>query len=161
SRPLWREMAGLGWTGFLVAEERGGSGFGMVGLGQVLEAAGRTLAATPLISTALLGAGALNGFATPAQAGRHLPGLLAGEPLRARAAGEAPPPDPPRTATPARREGAGWVIDGAKSFVLDGHVADMLIVAARTGTGVSLFLVPATAPGVTRTRLMMVDSRNA
>ena len=60
SRPLWREMADLGWTGFLVPEAHGGSEFGMVGLGQVLEAAGRTLAATPLLSTALIAASAID-----------------------------------------------------------------------------------------------------
>ena len=56
SRELWREMAELGWTGFLVPEDHGGSAFGMTGLAQVMEAAGRTLAASPLMSTALLGA---------------------------------------------------------------------------------------------------------
>jgi len=162
SRPLWREMAALGWTGFLVAEERGGSAFGMVGLGQVMEAAGRTLAATPLLSTALLGAAALNAFATPAQASAHLPGLLAGEKLFALAADEGPHHAPARIATTARRDGLGFVIDGEKSFVLDGHVADTLIVAARTSQdGITLFLVPAIAGGVRRTRLTMVDSRNA
>src|SRR5260221_12847786 len=60
STALWRDMAALGWAGFLVSEEYGGSDFGCVGLGQVLEAAGRTLAATPLISTALIGASALS-----------------------------------------------------------------------------------------------------
>src|SRR5580700_9054679 len=59
SRDLWRQMAALGWTGFLIAEDDGGSGFGMTGLAQVMEASGRTLAATPLMSTALLGASLL------------------------------------------------------------------------------------------------------
>ncbi len=162
SRPLWREMAGLGWAGFLVAEEKGGTGFGMVGLGQVMEAAGRTLAATPLLSTALIGGAALNFLATPAQAARHLPGLLAGEAILALAADEGPHHAPARIATTATRDGAGFVIGGRKSFVLDGHVADTLIVAARTAPdGITLFLVPAAAPGIRRTRLAMVDSRNA
>jgi acyl-CoA dehydrogenase len=60
SRPLWREMAELGWSGFLVPEDHGGSGFGYIGLGQVMEAAGRSLAATPLLGTALIGAVALD-----------------------------------------------------------------------------------------------------
>ncbi len=59
SRKLWREMADLGWTGFLVSEDHGGTGFGLTGLAQVMEASGRTLAATPLISTALIGAQSL------------------------------------------------------------------------------------------------------
>ena len=59
SRSLWREMADLGWTGFLVSEDHGGTDFGLVGLAQVMEAAGRTLTASPLVSTALAGASAL------------------------------------------------------------------------------------------------------
>jgi alkylation response protein AidB-like acyl-CoA dehydrogenase len=167
SRPLWREMAELGWTGFLVDEASGGSGFGMVGLGQVLEAAGRTLAASPLVSTALIGASALELGATPAQKATWLPGLLAGETLVALASEEGPHHLPTRVATTARREGAGFVLDGSKSFVIDGHVADLLIVSARTGgaeddrDGITLFLVAADAPGVRRQRLSMVDSRNA
>jgi alkylation response protein AidB-like acyl-CoA dehydrogenase len=134
----------------------------MVGLGQVMGAAGRTLPATPLLSTALIGAAALNCLATPTQAARHLPGLLAGKTIFALAADEGPHHDPRRIATAARRDGADFVLDGTKSFVLDGHVADMLVVAARTAAdGITLFLVPADAPGVQRTRLAMVDSRNA
>ena len=60
SRELWRQMAELGWTGFLVAEDDGGSAFGMTGLAQVMEAAGRTLTASPLMSTALIGASLLS-----------------------------------------------------------------------------------------------------
>jgi alkylation response protein AidB-like acyl-CoA dehydrogenase len=167
SRPLWREMAELGWTGFLVDEASGGSGFGMVGLGQVLEAAGRTLAASPLVSTALIGASALELGATPAQKAAYLPGLLAGETLVALASEEGPHHLPTRVATTARREGTGFVLDGSKSFVIDGHVADLLIVSARTSgaaddrDGITLFLVPSDAPGVSRQRLSMVDSRNA
>src|SRR6266700_6532837 len=59
SRPLWREMAELGWTGFLVPEDHGGTDFGVQGLAQVMEAAGRTLAASALVSTALIGASLL------------------------------------------------------------------------------------------------------
>ena len=164
SRPLWREMAALGWTGFLVSEARGGSGFGMIGLGQVLEAAGRTLAATPLLSTALIGASALDLAATQAQLSAHLPGLLDGTGLIALASDEGPHHAPMQVATTARREGAGFRLDGAKSFVLDGHVADLLIVSARTSDGpdgITLFLVPAGTPGVEVARRTMVDSRNA
>jgi alkylation response protein AidB-like acyl-CoA dehydrogenase len=161
SRRLWREMADLGWTGFVVSEAEGGSNFGMAGLGQVLEAAGRTLAATPLISTALIGALALDRFGSRAQKSAHLPALLGGELLTALAADEGPHHAPGRIATTARATGAGHVLDGEKSFVLDGHVAGLLIVSARAEAGLTLFLVPATAAGVTIRRLAMVDSRNA
>ena len=167
SRQLWKEMADLGWTGFLVSEDHGGSEFGLTGLAQVLEASGRTLAATPLIATALLGASALELAGSSNQKADHLPGLVAGETLFALALEEGPHHAPNRIATTATGAGSGFVINGQKVFVLDGHVADILIVAARTAgsrndrAGITLFLVPADAPGVSRTRNHMVDSRNA
>jgi alkylation response protein AidB-like acyl-CoA dehydrogenase len=167
SRPLWREMAELGWTGFLVPEEWGGSGFGHLGLGLVMEAAGRTLAATPLLSTSLIGASALVLAGSGMQKDTHLPGLVAGDQIFALALEEGPHHAPTRIATAAKKHGGGYRLSGKKTFVLDGHVADTLIVAARTSGGVNdrggitLFLVPASAPGVSRTRMIMVDSRNA
>ena len=167
SRQLWQEMADLGWTGFLVSEDHGGSEFGLTGLAQVLEASGRTLAATPLIATALVGASALELAGSSNQKADHLPGLVAGETLFALALEEGPHHAPNRIATTATGAGSGFVINGQKVFVLDGHVADILIVAARTAgsrndrAGITLFLVPADAPGVSRTRNHMVDSRNA
>jgi len=167
SRPLWQEMAELGWTGFLVPEAHGGSDFGNVGLGQVMEAAGRTLATTPLLSTALVGASALALGGSEAQKEAHFPGLVAGETIFALALEEHAHHAPNRIATTAKRDGAGWVLNGRKTFVLDGHVADTLIVVARTSggerdrNGIALFLVPAAAPGVSRHRSIMVDSRNA
>jgi len=167
SRPLWREMADLGWTGFLVPEAHGGSEFGNVGLGQVMEASGRTLAATPLLSTALVGASALALGGTDAQKEEHFPGLVGGETIFALALEEGAHHAPYRIAATAKKSGTGWVIDGAKQFVLDGHVADTLIVVARTSggprerRGLTLFLVPANAPGVSRHRSIMTDSRNA
>ena len=167
SRPLWREMSELGWSGFVVPEDHGGSGFGHVGLGQVMEAAGRTLAATPLLGTALIGASALDLGGTEAQKSEHFPGLVNGETLFALALEEGAHHAPYRIATTAKKSGAGWVLDGGKQFVLDGHVADTLIVVARTSggprerNGITLFLVAGTAVGVTRKRSIMVDSRNA
>jgi len=167
SRALWREMAELGWAGFLVPEEFGGTGFGLVGLGQVLEASGSTLAASPLVSTALVGASALVLGGSVAQKQAHLPKLVAGELVTALAIDDGAQHAPARIALAARRAGNGWTLHGEKRFVLDGHVADLLIVAARTSgspgqrEGITLFLVPANAAGVTRQRTWMVDSRNA
>ena len=159
SRELWRQMAELGWTGFLVSEDDGGSAFGMTGLAQVMEAAGRCLAATPLVSTALLGASLLSLGGTEEQKDALLPGLLAGEHIFALALEEGVRHAPGRIATTAEPDGAGYRLNGQKTFVLDGHVADTLVVAARAERGITLFLVPAEA--VERTRLLMVDSRNA
>ena len=164
SRDLWRQMADLGWTGFLVGEDDGGSGFGMTGLAQVMEASGRSLAATPLMSTALLGASLLALAGSERQKADHLQPLLAGEHIVALGLEETSRHAPDRIALSAEPDGAGYRLNGEKCFVLDGHVADTLIVAARTrggvtGGGITLFLVPGEA--TIRTRLIMVDSRNA
>jgi alkylation response protein AidB-like acyl-CoA dehydrogenase len=163
----WREMAELGWAGVLVPEVHGGSGFGYVGLGQVLEEAGRTLAASPLVATALVAAPLLAACGTAGQCAARLPPLAAGTRLYALAIDEGPHHAPAATALRATRERDGWVLDGEKHFVIDGHVADELIVVARSAgspgetAGLSLFLVPGDAPGLARTRSRMVDSRNA
>ena len=167
SRSLWRMMAELGWTGFLVSEDHGGTGFGVTGLAQVMEAAGRTLAATPLLSTAVLAASLLDMAGSPAQKDEHLPPLVGGERIFALALEETSRHAPTAIGTTATRAGGGYTLNGAKTFVLDGHVADTLIVVARTSggrdhrDGITLFLVPADAAGVTRTRTIMLDSRNA
>src|ERR1700704_485032 len=81
SRGLWREMAELGWTGFLGPGDFGGTDFGVLGLAQVMEAAGRTLAASALVSTALVGASLLAMAGTTDQKSDHLPALVSGERL--------------------------------------------------------------------------------
>jgi len=167
SLPLWRQMGELGWAGFLVPETYGGAGFGCLGLGLVLEGAGRTLAATPLLATALLGASALTLAGGDRQKSEHLPALAKGELLLALALEEGAHHAPYRIATAARHDDGGFRLDGEKRFVLDGHIADLLIVVARSSgesgdrRGLTLFLVPGDAAGVTRTRTRMVDSRNA
>jgi alkylation response protein AidB-like acyl-CoA dehydrogenase len=157
-RGLWRAMADLGWTGFLVSEEYGGSGFGVVGLGQVMEAAGRTLAATPLLSTALLGASLLDLGGSAGQKDEYLPSLVAGERIFALALEEGPRHAPGRVAATVNADGH---LSGTKTFVLDGHIADVLLVSACDKHGPGVFVVEATAPGVSRTRTIMADSRNA
>ena len=133
----------------------------------MLEASGRTLTASPLIATALVGASALDLAGSAEQKAGHLPGLVAGETLFALALEEFPHHAPNRIATTATGSRTGFVLNGDKTFVLDGHVADTLIVVARTAgkrterAGITLFLVPADAPGITRRRNRMLDSRNA
>jgi alkylation response protein AidB-like acyl-CoA dehydrogenase len=167
-REAWREMAELGWTGMLIPEEHGGNGFGCFGLGLVLEALGRTLAASPLLSTAALSATALGEAAAGSATAREwLAKIAAGDAVVAFAHDESPLHRPLHVATTARRDGDGYVLDGRKRFVVDGHVADALIVVARTSgtagdpSGLSLFLVDAGTAGVVRRRLQMVDSRNS
>ncbi|MEQ8234867.1 MAG: acyl-CoA dehydrogenase family protein [Gammaproteobacteria bacterium] len=163
----WREMAEMGWAGVLLPEAYGGADFGYRGLGQVLEAAGRTLAASPLVSTALTAAPLLLAAGNEAQKAAWLPKVATGECVLALALDEQPRHAPSAIACRATAAGDGWRLDGAKTFVLDGHVADCLIVVARTadvaGTteGLGLFLVDPRAAGVGITRTRMVDARNA
>jgi alkylation response protein AidB-like acyl-CoA dehydrogenase len=163
----WFEMVALGFSGVLVPEAHGGSDFGFTGLGQVLEAQGRTLASTPLLSTALIGASALNLAGTDAQKSAHLPKIAAGEHLFALAVDETAHHDPAHVALKAVASGAGWTLTGAKTYVVDGGAAHMLIVSARTAgtpgdeSGVTLFLVPASAAGVSRTPLKTLDAHAA
>lgn len=167
SRDLWRQMAELGWPGVAIPEEHGGLSFGFQGLCLLLEETGYTLAASPLVSTVLIGASAVQLGGSDAQKAEILPGLAAGGMLLALALEEGPHHAPAGIALRAEKAGAGWRLTGEKSFVLDGHVADRLIVAARTAgkpgeeRGITLFLVKADAPGISRTRTIMVDSRNA
>lgn len=166
-RALWKEMTELGWAGIIIPEEFGGSGFGYTGLGVILEEAGRTLLASPLVSTALIGATAVMLGGSAAQKKEILPAIAQGKKLLALALEEGPRHAPHTIVTRAEKAGDGFTLSGKKTFVLDGHVADQLIVAARTsgatGTrqGITLFLVDSKAPGVKITRTIMADSRNA
>lgn len=166
-RGLWKEMAALGWAGILIPEEFGGSGFGYTGLGVVLEEAGRTLLASPLVSTALTGASAVMLGGTAAQKKEILPAIATGDWLMALALEEGPRHAPYDIALRAEKTAGGFTLNGAKTFVLDGHVADQFIVVARSSgnpgarEGLTLFLVEAKAPGVRITRTHMADSRNA
>jgi acyl-CoA dehydrogenase len=164
---LWREMAELGWAGIIVPEQYGGLEFGFAGLGAVLEETGRTLTASPLLSTAALGASALLLAGDTAQKEAVLPGLAAGDLTLALALEESNHHDPLGVALTAAPVDGGFVLNGSKRFVVDGHSADHLIVVARTAgkpgdiDGLSLFLVAAETPGVDSMRTIMVDGRNA
>jgi alkylation response protein AidB-like acyl-CoA dehydrogenase len=166
-RAAWKEMTDLGFAGILISEKYGGTEFGPVGLGLVLEQAGRTLAATPLVSTVLLCGSAVQLAGNATQRQEILSAIAAGERIMALALEEGPHHNPTRIATRAEAQGSSYRLNGSKTFVLDGHVADQLIVVARTSgadtdrSGVTLFLVDPKAEGVKITRTLMVDSRNA
>ncbi|HEX7777013.1 MAG TPA: acyl-CoA dehydrogenase family protein [Parvibaculum sp.] len=166
-RGVWKDMADLGFAGILISEKYGGTDFGPVGLGLVLEQAGRALAASPLVSTVLLCGSAVQLAGSATQRQEILSAIAAGEIVMALALEEGAHHNPAQIATHARPHGSGYRITGRKTFVLDGHVADKLIVAARTSgadgdkSGITLFLVDPKAKGVTIARTLMVDSRNA
>ena len=167
SREVWRAMAELGLVGVALPAEHGGAGLGFAELGLVLEEQGRNLAPTPLVSTVLLGAGAILHGGSPAQRAEVLPAVAAGERVLALAHEEGTRHAPYRVRTTAARTGEGFRISGEKVLVLDGHAADALVVVARTSGGVAdrhgltLFLVPAAAAGLKAVRTPLVDSRGA
>ena len=166
-RATWRQMVELGWSGIIFPERFDGTGFGYFGLGIILEETGKTLTASPLFATVVLGGSALMLGGNDAQQHAYIPKIIAGELLLALALEEGPHHAPYNIATTATRNGVDFVLNGKKVFVFDGHIADMLVVVARTSydnasrAGITLFLVPANAAGVTCRRTLMADSRNA
>lgn len=162
-----QKLAELGFFGVIIPDEPGAETFGMAGLGQILEAQGRTVAATPLLQTALIAASTLQLGGSAAQQAAWLPKIAAGETTFALALDESAHFSPYNVSTEAERNGQGYTINGLKKYVPDAHHADMLIVVARTfgeagdRHGLSLFLVPADAKGVSIAELKTVDSHGA
>jgi alkylation response protein AidB-like acyl-CoA dehydrogenase len=161
------EMAEMGWTGVIIPEEYGGSAFGYLGMGLILEETGRTLTASPLIATALAGASAIILGGTDAQKQAWLPKIASGDAVATLAVDEGAHHTPNKVALAATKSGDGYSLSGGKTFVLEGMAADVLVVSARTSgavndaDGISLFLVPADAKGVSRKALKLADSRGA
>jgi alkylation response protein AidB-like acyl-CoA dehydrogenase len=164
-RAAWKEMAEMGWAGILIPEEFGGTGLGYLTLGLVLEETGRTLTASPLVSTALTATTALLLGGNDAQKKKYLPQIAEGKLIATVAVDEGPHHAPEKIALKAEKSGSGYKLNGKKNFVLDGGVADLIIVAARTSgkpgdkNGITLFLVDGKANGLSREKLKTVDSR--
>jgi len=156
---VWGQMGEqLGLHGLAIPEEFGGSGYTFVELGIVLEEQGRALLCAPFFSTVVLAANALLHSGDDAAKAAHLPGIASGETIATLAFTEPSGKwDESGITTEATASGDGWTLDGVKSFVLDGHTASLIIVAARTANGVSLFTVAGDAAGLTRTALSTMD----
>jgi len=167
SRDLWKTFAEMGFCGLLVPEDFGGSGLGCVEAGIVMEEIGRTLMPSPFLATSVLAASALSRGGSAAQKSEYLPKISAGALLAALAIDEGAKHRPLQTQMQAVRSGNGFKLSGDKAFVVDGHTADLLIVAARTAgaageaRGLTLFLVNPKAKGIAMERTAMVDSHNA
>jgi len=167
SRELWKSFADIGFSGLLVPEEFGGSELGLVEAGVLMEEIGRTLMPSPFLSTAVLAASALSRGGSAAQKSEYLPKISAGHLIAALAVDEGSKHRPLQTALKAVRAGNGFKLGGSKALVVDGHVADLLIVAARTAgaagerDGITLFLVDPRAKGIATERTIMVDAHNA
>jgi len=163
---LWGQMTDMGWAAILVPEAYGGLEFGHVGMGQIVEQTGRTLTASPLFATAILGVTAINAAGSEAQKTELLGAIAGGEITTALAVDESIHHAPTQISMTAVKQGGGYVLNGAKRFVADGSTADKLIVVARTSgeagdmQGISLFVVDRTAAGVEVERVEMTDTRN-
>jgi alkylation response protein AidB-like acyl-CoA dehydrogenase len=156
---VWTDMAEqLGLQGLIVPEAYGGQGFGFVELGIVLEEMGRSLLCAPYFSTVVLAAHTLLLARDEEACSALLPGIASGETVATLALTEPNGRwDESGVEATAREDGAGWRVSGTKLYVLDGRTADVVIVAARTDAGVSLFHVAGDAAGLTRTSLATLD----
>jgi acyl-CoA dehydrogenase len=163
SRELWNEMAELGWLGLQIPEDYDGLGLGFFDLCVVLEQSGRELMPEPFVSTLLLGTQTLLLGGTEAQKKALLPGIAAGEMLLTVGHEEASSrDDSSKRATVARKSAEGFELSGEKIQVLDGHLADRIIVSATTSDGgCTLFLVDPADAGVTTKRQFRIDGLNA
>ncbi len=163
---LWKQMAGMGFTGLLVPEADGGLGMGHVEAGIVLEEIGRNLTPSPFLTSSVMAASAL-AHAGEDLKGRWLPGLIAGDSVFAVAVDEGAKHRPERIATRAEKSGNGFRLTGKKDFVVQGASADMIVVSARTSgadedeEGVTLFAVPKDAAGLGHNSVRLVDSSMA
>ncbi|RDE05364.1 acyl-CoA dehydrogenase family protein [Sphingomonas aracearum] len=160
SRDLWKQFAEMGFTGILIGEDQGGLGLGHVEAGVVLEEIGRNLTPSPFLATAVAAVEALKGSA---QAERRFPGILSGETIAALALDEGAK-FRDTVGLKAERSGNGFKLTGTKQFVTHGHVADFLIVSARTAgaaadaEGVTLFAIDKGAAGLSAEAERLADS---
>lgn len=153
----YAELAATGLTGLTIPERFGGAGASFDELAIVLEEAGRTLLPVPLLSTAVLGTEAVLAAGTDEQCAALLPDVAAGTTRLALAHLDARGRLTSEPGVRAVRDGDSWQLTGTAGYVVDGGSADMLITAAVTDDGLALFLVPATASGVARTDIDVLD----
>jgi alkylation response protein AidB-like acyl-CoA dehydrogenase len=162
SKPVWASFADMGFTGVLVPEAQGGLGLGMVEAGVVMEQIGHQLTASPFLASSVVAVSLIRQAGTAAQRDHWLPKLASGATIATLAIDEGRKHQPDRIACKAVKNATGFTLDGHKTFVIDGHVADLLLVAASTSdTGITLFAVPRSTQGVSIERVAMVDSHNA
>ncbi len=162
---LWKKAAELGWMGILIPEEHGGIGGSFLDLVVVMEEMGKSLMPGPFLATVLLGSAAVLAGGSDTQKAATLPKVAGGELLMTLAQAEKSGRyDAGGIRMPATVRGSDFVLSGEKFFVPDAHVADQMVVAARTGSpdapaeeGLTLFLVDAKTPGIEITQLKTVD----
>jgi len=156
---VWQQMGEqMGLQGLAIPEEFGGSGYSFVELGIVLEEMGRALLCAPFFSTAVLAANTLIHSGDDAAKQAHLPGIASGETIATVAYVEPSGKwDESGITMEASGSGSDVTLSGTKSFVIDGHIANLIIVAAKSPEGTSLYAVQGDAAGLTRTSLSTMD----
>jgi len=161
---LWKQFAELGLTAICIPESHGGLGLGATEAAIVLEEIGRNLTPSPFLGTSVVAARAIE---NTEHADRWYPRILSGEAVLALAVDEGPRHAPEETALEAKRQGNGFVLKGAKQFVVQGGSAEMIVTAARTAgspgetEGLTLFAVPKGATGLEIESTSLVDSSKA
>ena len=166
NQDLWNEMTKLGWPGILIPEEYGGSDFGITGISVILNECAKTLTPSPLFATGVIGAYSITNFGTEEQKQKYLPKIVNGELTTSLAIDESSHHNPANTEIIAKKEGSNFIVNGKKTFVIDGASADLIILLARTSgnkgdmAGLTLFLVNSNSKGIDKIKLDMADSRN-
>ncbi len=157
-RTAWKDLADLGWVGLAVPEEFGGAGYGPVELSVLFEEMGRMVTPGPFFATVAVAVPTVLEMADPDQKAQLLPTIAAGESVATLAMHERPRDwGLEAVDTLASGGGGSWVVDGVKRHVLDGHLADLFLVVARTEEGLGVFAVPATAEGVEVEQVPVLD----
>lgn len=164
----WARLGEFGWLGVAFPEEHGGFGGRFVDLALILEQLGRGLVAEPLIPSVVLAGGLLSKLGSEAQIERFLSPMIEGRTSLALAYGERQSRYTVNDCqTRAEKRGAGWALSGDKTWVLNGHAADQILVLARTSgdsldaNGLSLFLVDGDAEGLERIRVPGMDGQRS
>lgn len=158
---LWQDAVALGWSAIPFPENLGGLDFGCMGLGPIFESIGSNLSASPLLSSVVLSGSLLHLQGNPQQQDYWLSAAISGERRLALALDERARHNPAQVALQAVPNADGYSLSGEKFCVIDGVGADAYLVVARVPeAGISLFLVPADAPGLSVKALPLIDSRN-
>ena len=164
SQDAWKSMAEMGWAGLIIPEAYGGMGFDYTGMGQLIEETGRHLTSSPLLSSGMIAASLINNSGSQSQKEKYLSAIAEGKVISL-ASVESSKHEPEVVNTSATRSGDSFVLNGSKTYVLHGQVAEYFIVSTRTKghsnskKGISLFLVPASGEGITVSKAVLMDSR--
>ena len=167
SPDLWREMAELGWVGLVFPEKYGGSGMGFLDLAVLLEEMGKACLPGPYFSTVILGGLPILDFGSEEQKQEYLPKIASGETIFTLALTEPSARyDAATIGVKANSNGDAYVLSGTKLFVPDAHIADYMLVVARTDdkakgeAGITIFIVDAKSPGISHTVLKTMANDN-